>query len=220
METILLIVSVILFIFSFSFFVISYKNYLPVRIERQKELMHKKLDHDFYFPITVIIESDDYPFSYINNILTQDYKLFEVIMTECSGNEEKLHRLIKHYKLKEDNNRPIRYYKDCIHPDKIYKGREGNIPLTLLVLNKENEKNAEIMRPLLPAGVAASKMPYISFYKDESPKIIPGTCLKSMARSVLEDDTITEVNLYGMVMYNKSKFISELLPVDISAHKD
>lgn len=215
MESILLIVSIILLIFSTSFFVFSLKSYLPIRIERQNKLMHKRLDHDFYFPITVIVEADDYPFSYINNILTQDYKLFEVIMLDSSGDNEKLARLIKHYALKEDAGRPIRYYKDCIHPDKIYKGREGNISLTLLILGDENSKKANISRPLLAAGVSASKMPYISYYKEESKKIIPGTCLKDMARCVLEDDNITEVNLYGMALYNKAKFISELLPVNV-----
>jgi hypothetical protein len=169
--------------------------------------MHKRLDHDFFFPITVIVDSDDYPFSYINNVLTQDYRLFEVIMTDSTGNKEKLDRLIKHYALKEDDNRPIRYYKDCIHPDKIYKGREGNIPLTLLVLNPENDPDNASNMPLLDASISASKMPYISFSKTESKKIIPGTCLRNMARSVLEDDNITEVSLYGMILYNKAKYM-------------
>ena len=180
--------------------------------------MHKRLDHDFFFPITVIVDSDDYPFSYINNILTQDYKLFEVIMTDYSGNREKLDRLIKHYALKEDNNRPVRYYKDCIHPDRIYKGREGNIPLTLLVLNSQNVPEGESNNPLLDAGISVSKMPYISFSKNKSKKIIPGTCLKNMARCVLEDDNISEVNLYGMVLYNKAKYIEgqKTEPVNVS----
>ncbi|MCR5773252.1 MAG: hypothetical protein K6G87_18680 [Butyrivibrio sp.] len=219
METIIFIVSVVLLIFSTVFFIISLKSYLPVRKERQKKLLHKRLDHDFYFPITVIVQADDYPFSYINNVLTQDYKLFEVIMTDCSGDPEKVKRLIKHYSLKEDNQRPIRYYKDCIHPDRIYRGREGNIPLTLLVHDAVKDSVPELECPLLTAGVAASRMPYISFSKNEERKIIPGTCLKNLARCVLEDDNITEANLYGMYLYNKAKFIEELLPVSPSLHK-
>ena len=207
MKIAMLIISILVLIFAISFFRTSLKCYLPIRLERQKQLMHKRLDHDFFFPITVIVDSDDYPFSYINNILTQDYKLFEVIMTDYSGNREKLDRLIKHYALKEDNNRPVRYYKDCIHPDRIYKGREGNIPLTLLVLNSQNLPEGESNNPLLDAGISVSKMPYISFSKNKSKKIIPGTCLKNMARCVLEDDNISEVNLYGMVLYNKAKYI-------------
>lgn len=207
MKIAMLIISILVLIFAISFFRTSLKCYLPIRLERQKQLMHKRLDHDFFFPITVIVDSDDYPFSYINNILTQDYKLFEVIMTDYSGNREKLDRLIKHYALKEDNNRPVRYYKDCIHPDRIYKGREGNIPLTLLVLNSQNVPEGESNNPLLDAGISVSKMPYISFSKNKSKKIIPGTCLKNMARCVLEDDNISEVNLYGMVLYNKAKYI-------------
>ena len=159
MKTILFIVSLILLIFSISFFYFSLKSYLPVRKERQIKLMHKRLDHDFFFPISVIARADDYPFTYINNLLTQDYKLYEIILTDCSGDSEKIKRLVKAYSLKEDDNRPIRYYKDCIHPDKIYKGREGNIPLTLLVLSKEKADAAGILRPLLAAGVAASRMP-------------------------------------------------------------
>ena len=207
MQIAMLIVSIIVLIFAISFFRTSLKSYLPIRLERQKQLMHKRLDHDFFFPITVIVDSDDYPFSYINNVLTQDYKLFEVIMTDSSGDKDKLDRLIKHYALKEDNNRPVRYYKDCIHPDKIYKGREGNIPLTLLVLNPKNSTDAESPNPLLAAGIAASRMPYVSFSKNATKKIIPGTCLRNMARCVLEDDNISEVSLYGMVLYNKAKYI-------------
>lgn len=207
MKIAMLIVSIIVLIFAISFFRTSLKCYLPIRLERQKQLMHKRLDHDFFFPITVIVDSDDYPFSYINNVLTQDYRLFEVIMTDSTGNKEKLDRLIKHYALKEDDNRPIRYYKDCTHPDKIYKGREGNIPLTLLVLNPENIPDNSSNMPLLDASISASKMPYISFSKTESKKIIPGTCLRNMARSVLEDDNITEVSLYGMILYNKVKYM-------------
>jgi hypothetical protein len=182
--------------------------------------MHKRLDHDFFFPISVIARADDYPFTYINNLLTQDYKLYEIILTDCSGDSEKIKRLVKAYSLKEDDNRPIRYYKDCIHPDKIYKGREGNIPLTLLVLSKEKADAAGILRPLLAAGVAASRMPYISFYKNELQKIIPGTSLKDMARCVLEDDNVTQISMYGMELYNKARFINDLLPVNVSVSED
>lgn len=216
MKTIIFIVSLILLIFSISFFTFSLKSYLPVRRERQIKLMHKRLDHDFFFPISVIIGADDYPFTYINNLLTQDYKLFEIILTDCSGDDEKIKRLVKTYSLKEDDKRPIRYYKDCIHPDRIYKGREGNIPLTLLVLSKEKTDAAGILRPLLAAGVSASRMPYISFYKNESQKIIPGTSLKDMARYVLEDDNVTQISMYGMELYNKARFMDDLLPVNVS----
>lgn len=216
MKTIIFIVSLILLIFSISFFTFSLKSYLPVRRERQIKLMHKRLDHDFFFPISVIIGADDYPFTYINNLLTQDYKLFEIILTDCSGDDEKIKRLVKTYSLKEDDKRPIRYYKDCIHPDRIYKGREGNIPLTLLVLSKEKADAAGILRPLLAAGVSASRMPYISFYKNESQKIIPGTSLKDMARCVLEDDNVTQISMYGMELYNKARFMDDLLPVNVS----
>lgn len=220
MKTILFIVSLILLIFSISFFYFSLKSYLPVRKERQIKLMHKRLDHDFFFPISVIARADDYPFTYINNLLTQDYKLYEIILTDCSGDSEKIKRLVKTYSLKEDDNRPIRYYKDCIHPDKIYKGREGNIPLTLLVLSKGKADAAGILRPLLAAGVAASRMPYISFYKNELQKIIPGTSLKDMARCVLEDDNVTQISMYGMELYNKARFINDLLPVNVSVSED
>lgn len=216
MKTIIFIVSLILLIFSISFFTFSLKSYLPVRRERQIKLMHKRLDHDFFFPISVIIGADDYPFTYINNLLTQDYKLFEIILTDCSGDDEKIKRLVKTYSLKEDDKRPIRYYKDCIHPDRIYKGRERNIPLTLLVLSKEKADAAGILRPLLAAGVSASRMPYISFYKNESQKIIPGTSLKDMARYVLEDDNVTQISMYGMELYNKARFMDALLPVNVS----
>ena len=92
MKTILFIVSLILLIFSISFFYFSLKSYLPVRKERQIKLMHKRLDHDFFFPISVIARADDYPFTYINNLLTQDYKLYEIILTDCSVQENSINK--------------------------------------------------------------------------------------------------------------------------------
>jgi hypothetical protein len=63
-------------------------------------------------------------------------------------------------------------------------------------------------------------MPYISFYKNELQKIIPGTSLKDMAICVLEDDNVTQISMYGMELYNKARFINDLLPVNVSVSED
>ena len=220
MNTIIVILTIILLVFSTAFFISGLKGYLPARAKRQVELMHKRLDHDYYFPISVIIEADDYPFSYINNILAQDYKLFEVIMTASTYNSDKVNRLIENFTLKEDNNRPIRYYEKCLHPSAIYRGRKESIPLTLLVFDDQTTREnvagnpdhvasvpASEM-PYLKACISASRMPYIALYKEHSPKIIPTSTLKELAMAALADCNAQNITMYGMSLYNKGEYTS------------
>ena len=65
---------------------------------RLRERMKNKLDHDFYFPVSILVPAfneEKTIISTINNLLDLDYKIFEIIVMMMAQRTIPLRRLLK-----------------------------------------------------------------------------------------------------------------------------
>ena len=72
---------------------------------RLKERMENELDHDFYFPISILVPAyneEKTIVTTINNLLDLDYKIFEIVVIDDGSTDKTAQLVIDTYHLQQD----------------------------------------------------------------------------------------------------------------------
>lgn len=80
------------------------------------ERIHNELDHEFYFPISIIVPAYNENITAvqtINNLLKLDYKIFEIVVVDDGSTDNTKQLLIDRFGLQPDAHRLIRYQVPC-----------------------------------------------------------------------------------------------------------
>ena len=101
---------------------------------RKMERLHNELDHEFYFPISIIVPAYNENVTAvqtINNLLKLDYKIFEIVVVDDGSTDNTKQLLIDTFGLRLDAHRVVRYQVPCKPIKEVYKGKRGNIPILI-----------------------------------------------------------------------------------------
>lgn len=153
--------------------------------EAKLESMHNVLEHDFYYPISILIPMYNEGVTGIQtveNVLKQDYKLFEIIIIDDGSQDNTKQLMIDHFRLEPEYDRPIRYLVPCKKIQEVYSGRyEGREIILISKLNGGCKADAA------NAGINISNYPYI--LNMDGDEILQRDALKRVAREIIKDDT-------------------------------
>lgn len=151
---------------------------------RYKDVMHSKIEHDYYVPVSIIIPAyneETVILSSVKSLFSLDYKLFEVIVVNDGSTDKTLEKLINEFSL----HNVERIYNRQIPTKKvqgIYEGKYKNISIT--VIDKENGGKADSLN----VGINVSKYPY--FLVMDADSALQSDSLEQLVRPILEEENV------------------------------
>lgn len=177
---------------------------------RYKEVMHSKIEHDYYVPVSIIIPAyneETVILSSVKSLFFLDYKLFEIIVVNDGSTDNTLEKLIKEFKLQKVS-RPYNRQIPTKKVRAIYEGKHKNISIT--VIDKENGGKSDSLN----AGVNVSKYPY--FLVMDADSALQKDSLVQMVRPILEEENVVAcggfVRLSNAVTLENGEVQSYALP--------
>lgn len=151
---------------------------------RYKDIMHNKIKHDYYVPVSILVPAyneEKVIISSIKSLLYLDYKLYEIIIINDGSTDATCEKVIQEFKLmkvdcpyqKQINTQNIRG---------IYEGKYKHVSITLI--DKENGGKSDSLN----AGINLSKYPY--FLAMDADSILQRDSLEQLVRPILEEENI------------------------------
>ncbi|MCR5283895.1 MAG: glycosyltransferase [Lachnospiraceae bacterium] len=156
-----------------------------VRLER----LHNVLEHDFYYPISIMIplyNEGKTGLQTVDNVLKQDYRLFEIIIIDDGSTDDTKQLCIDRYHLTQEIDRPIRYQVPCQQIKEVYAGIYEGRAITLI-----SKVNGRTKADAVNAGINVCNYPY--FVNMDGDEILQKDALKWAARAILEEDNVIGV---------------------------
>lgn len=167
---------------------------------RLREEMHNELDHDFYFPVSILVPAFNEETTIqttINNLLDLDYKTFEIVVIDDGSEDDTANLVIDTYHLQK-NYMPIRMQVACKEIIEVYTGNIGERSIVMV-----RKINGASKADAINAGINVSKYPY--FVSMDADEILQADALKYSARLFLESDNVIAVG--GLIrIANGTKF--------------
>lgn len=162
---------------------------LDILRQERLENLHNILEHDFYYPVSVLIPVFNEGMTgvqTVENVLRQDYKLFEVIIIDDGSTDDTKQLMIDTFKLKLEHDRPIRYRVPCQIIEEVYSGKYFGRSITLI-----SKKNGGCKADATNAGINICNYPY--FLNMDGDEILQRDALVKVARAIMEDDNVIGV---------------------------
>ena len=175
--------------------------------KKRLELMHNYLDHEYYYPISIIVPMYNEGKSgveCVQNLFNLDYKLYEIVVVDDGSKDDTKRLVIDAFNLKPDFYRPIRLKIPCKPIKEIYKGNVNGINITLI-----HKENGGCKADAVNAGINASTFSY--FLCMDGDEILQKDCLKYAARALLEDDRTIAVG--GNIKISNSVTFKDAMPI-------
>lgn len=179
-----------------------------LRILRGEKLesLHNVLEHDFYYPISILVPLHNEGMTGIqtvDNVLKQDYRLFEVVIIDDGSTDHTKRQVIDRYSLKREYGRPIRYQVPCKPIIEVYAGRYEGRDITLI-----SKVNGGSKADAVNAGINVCKYPYV--LNMDGDEILQRDALVRIARAIMEDDNVIAVG--GNLRISNSVEFEDAMP--------
>ncbi|MFC4321734.1 glycosyltransferase family 2 protein [Litchfieldia salsa] len=206
----------------FAFYMFGYATYITLggtisiwslRKNRLKERMENELDHDFFFPISILVPAYNESktiLTTVNHLLEMHYKLFEVVIIDDGSTDTTAQLIIENYNLKKDH-KPIRIQVPSKEILEVYSGEFNSIPIVLV-----RKKNGGNKADAVNAGINISRYPY--FVSMDADEVLQADALKYSTRLFLEDDNVIAVG--GQIRIANGIEFEKAMPVDTRLKKN
>ena len=175
---------------------------------RLKERMENELDHDFYFPISILVPAyneEKTIITTINNLLDLDYKIFEIVVIDDGSTDKTAQLVIDTYHLQQDQI-PIHIQVPSKEIMEVYSGDIGNRSIVMI-----RKKNGGCKADAINAGINISRYPY--FVCMDADEILQADALKYSARLFLEDDKVIAVG--GLIRIANGIKFQHAMPIEM-----
>jgi biofilm PGA synthesis N-glycosyltransferase PgaC len=212
-----LILKIILFSnYFFLFYLVVYATYLLVSNlfgslkmygYRKMERLHNELEHEFYYPISIIVPAfneNETAVQTVRNLLKLDYKTYEIVIVDDGSTDNTKQLLIDTFGLELEKNRPVRYVVNCRPIREIYTGRAGSVPLMLI-----SKENGKCKADANNAAINVISYPY--FVCMDADEVLQADALKYASRAILENDNVIGVG--GNLKISNSVRFKNAMPV-------
>lgn len=206
----------------FAIYMFGYATYITLggiisiwnlRKNRLKERMENELDHDFFFPISVLVPAYNEAktiLTTVDHLSEMDYKLFEIVVIDDGSTDNTAKLIIDNYNLKKDN-KPIRIQVQSKEILEVYSGEFNSIPIVLV-----RKKNGGNKADAINAGINISRYPY--FVSMDADEILQADALKYSARLFLEDDTVIAVG--GQIRIANGVKFEKAMPIEMRMNRN
>ncbi len=181
---------------------------------RRLEQLHNVLEHEFYYPISIIIPAyneGETAVQNVKNLLKLDYRLFEIVLVDDGSKDNTKQLLIDTFSLVQEENRPIRYSVPCKPINEVYSNNYNNIKITLV-----SKENGGCKADAANAGINVASYPY--FVNMDADEILQKDALKYACRYILEDDNVIGVG--GNLKISNDVTFSDAMPVSVKLGKN
>lgn len=175
---------------------------------RKKENMQSILDHDYFYPISVIVpvfNENVVALQTIENLLLLDYRLFEIVVVDDGSTDNTKQLVIDKYNLILEEGRPIRYSLQCKPIKEVYYGEVNNIPIVLI-----SKENGRCKADAVNAGINIASFPYV--VNMDGDEILQKDALKYASRAILERDDIVAIS--GNLKMSNYVTFDKAMPVE------
>lgn len=180
---------------------------------RYKDLMHNKIKHDYYVPVSILVPAyneEKVIVSSIKSLLYLDYKLYEIIVINDGSSDQTKEKIIEAFHL-EKIDRPVNRQLKTRKIKGIYEGSYKNISITLI--DKENGGKSDSLN----AGLNLSKYPY--FLAMDADSALQSDSLEYLVRPILEEENVIAcggfIRLSNAVVLEKGKVKTYELPKNL-----
>lgn len=207
----------------FFFYLIVYSTWLlicgvygSIKMYRYRKLerLHNELDHEFFFPISIIVPTYNEAMTVVQtvkNLLKLDYKHYEIIVVDDGSTNNTKQLLIDAFSLEQEKNRPIRYAVPCKPIHEVYKTQCGDISIVMI-----SKENGGCKADAVNAGINVASYPY--FVNMDADEILQRDALKYVGRAILEDDHVIGVG--GRLRISNDMVFSNAMPVKAGLGKN
>lgn len=175
---------------------------------RLRERMHNELNHDFYFPVSILVPAFNEErtiISTINNLLDLDYKIFEIVVIDDGSTDNTAKLVIETYNLQK-NEMPIHIQVPCKRITEVYSGDIGDRSIVMI-----RKHNGGCKADAINAGINITKYPY--FVTMDADEILQADALKYSARLFLENDNVIAVG--GLIRIANGVKFEHAKPVEM-----
>ena len=162
---------------------------LDILREERLAQMHNILEHDFYYPVSILVPVYNEGMTGIQtveNVLKQDYRLFEVVIIDDGSKDNTKQLMVDTFGLEREYDRPIRYLVPCKQITEVYSGRYKDRDIILI-----SKINGGSKADAINAGINISNYPY--FLNMDGDEILQRNALKRVARAILKNDNTIAV---------------------------
>ena len=157
---------------------------LEILNEEKLENLHNVLEHDFYYPISILVPVYNEGMTgiqTIENLLKQDYRLFEIVIIDDGSKDNTKQLMLDHFRLEREYDRPVRYLVPCKKILEVYSGKyEGRDIILISKINGGSKADA------VNAGINICNYPYI--LNMDGDEILQRDAIKRVARAILKND--------------------------------
>lgn len=181
---------------------------------RRMEKLHNILEHDFFYPMSIIVPAHNEEISIIQtveNLLKLDYRHFEIIVVDDGSTDKTKQCVLDKYPLKSDALRPIRYSVPCNTINEIYTGEVNGISITLI-----SKDSAGCKADAINAGINIAAFPYV--VNMDGDEILQKDAFKTAGQALFEDENV--VCIGGNIKMSNSVTFEDAMPVDIKMGKN
>ncbi len=197
----------------FSFFLITSVTVGAISLNDQKRRnkMFNDLKSDYYIPISVIVPAHNEEMTVVDSVtslLSQKYKLFEIIVVDDGSKDNTAKMLIDSFGLKKIT-RPIRKKIPCTPEDAVYVSYDYKVPITLVT--KKNGGKADALN----LGISASEYPYVICIDADS--MLQNDAMEKIASCAMESDDVIAVG--GLVRIVNDVVVENGVVVDYKLPK-
>lgn len=180
----------------------------------QQVQMRNTFRHEYYVPISILVPAHNEELTVVDTILSllsQCYKLYEIIIIDDGSTDSTSQVLIDYFNLQEVL-RPVRRRIPCKNIEKVWETQQQKVPITLI--RKVNGGKADALN----LGINASRYPYFIAMDADS---VLDDALESIAKCVLEDDRTVAcgglVRIANGAVLKDGKLVSYRLPKNLWA---
>lgn len=187
---------------------------LDILHNEKLERMHNVLEHDFYYPISILIpvyNEGTTGIQTVENALKQDYRLFEIVIIDDGSKDNTKQLMIDHFHLEMEYDRPIRYLVPCKQIREVYTGKyEGRDIILISKVNGGSKADA------INAGINICNFPY--FLNMDGDEILQRDALKRVARTILKNDNTIGVG--GNLRISNNVSFVDAMPKNLRAGRN
>lgn len=181
---------------------------------RRLEQLHNVLEHEFYYPISIIVPAyneGETAIQTVKNLLLLDYRLLEIVVVDDGSKDNTKQLMVDTFSLEPELNRPIRYSVPCKPIHEVYVGESNNVKITLV-----SKENGGCKADATNAGINVASYPY--FVNMDADEILQKDALKYASRAILENDNVLGVG--GNLKISNDVTFSNAMPVSTKLGKN
>ncbi len=175
--------------------------------KRRMEAMHNVIDHEYYYPISILVPAfneGEGVIQTINNLLKLEFKRFEIVVIDDGSSDDTKQQVLDAFPMVKETTRPIRYQVVCHPIHEIYSCRMGEVLITLI-----SKENGGCKADAINAGINVAAYPYI--INMDGDEILQKDSLRLACRALLENENVVGVG--GNIKISNEMHFKDAMPV-------